>query len=340
MKTKYIARIAIGLQILALAAGGLVLSVLTGCGRSDNMAREVAREDAEDRKRATEDRNREAALKKEIAASNAKAAREEAQRLKQAEEKEKAEEAESQAGDETNAKAAFKKFESFNLNPQITISEKLKKYNAVADLRGEQIRELQKLHGQKDWIGLMEALGITFGQGEWINKSLPKEPTINRAFSALDSKEYFVTLKTGTPIPMDEVTVPESISHHSGGLHHALFLVAMKKPFHLNPDDAPFEWDTHGWQQHPDNGGFMRKWDIRVDEMFIFLGETPISPFPDGLNTLDVALFKIRTAYEDQAKKLSEKKKLGDIGEAERTKALADLRATLRSQIVALLSKY
>jgi hypothetical protein len=138
---------------------------------------------------------------------------------------------------------------------------------------------------------------------------------------------------------MEEVTVPENVCRRSGGLHHALFLVAMKKPFFLHPDDAPIEWETD-WQEHPDSGGFMRKWDIRVDEMFIFLGETPISPSPDGLNTLDVALFKIRTSYENQATKLSEKKKLGDIGEAERTKALADLRATVRSQIVALLSKY
>lgn len=331
MKTKRVTGVVIGLQIMSLAAGVFTLSAVTGCRRSDDMAQEVAREAAADRKR-------EAALQKEVAASEAKAAREDAQRQKQAEEKEKAEEARIQAGDEKDAKAAFAQFESVNLNPQITISGKLKKYATVADLRGEQIRELQKLHGQKDWLALMKALGITYDPDGWLSKSLPKEPTINRAFSDLDSKEYFITLKPGTPIPMEEVTVPENVCHRSGGLQQALFLVAMKKPFHLHPNDAPFEWDAYDWQEHPDSGGFMHKWDIRSDELFVFLGETPINPTHPG--TLHDTFYKIRDTYENAAKKLEEKKKLGDIGEAERTKALADLRATLRSQIVALLSKY
>jgi hypothetical protein len=324
MKTKQVAGIAFGMQVVKMATGLLAFSVLAGCGRSDDMAREVARETAEDRKR-------EATLQTDVAASEAKSAREDAQRLKQAEEKEKAEDAQLQEGDEKDAKAALKQFEFVNLNPQITISEKLKKFAAVADLRGEQIRELQRLHGQKDWIGLIKALGITYDPDEWLSKSLPKEPTINRAFSDLDSKEYFITLKTGTPIPMEEICYQKDNLQ----LHHALYLIAMKKPFH--PNDAPFEWDAYDWKEHPDSG-FMHKWNIRTDELFLLLGETPVYATQPG--TMEDTLCGMRKAYEDAAVKLDEKKKLGDIDESQWAKSLADLRATLRNQIAALLAKY
>ncbi len=320
-------------MVVVVSVGAAVM--LSGCGKSESRREyEKAMREAdadvqkmnagmakEDKQRAESERK----FKQEEAARQAAIKKQEDDRNK-----------EERASNEKAAKEDIQRLAALVVEPPVSISGKLRGFGMTTSYRGENLDPLQKLYKAKDWNGVIKAVGCGPDKRPWFTPTLPGPEATGFALQELQGKDFKLLAKTTQPLPFKKISVPESISHRVGGIGHALFFVAIPNRFN-RPEDEPFRYDA-SWDEHPDGNGYLHEWNTYTAEIFLFFGEQPISPYPDGV--LQDKLDKLQRDYEDKARKAVQKKELGESTQSQLDQEIVRLRATVRSSLAALVNQY
>ena len=318
---------------ILITIGGLL--ILTGCGKS-----KAKREYEKAMREANADIEKMNARMKKDAEQQAKVQREikqrEADRLARAKREQAERDAREKSAEQDAVRESIADISKMVLKPSVAVSAKLRSFGAVTEFRGEDLQALQKLHANRDWNGLIKRLGFGPDKTDWLSSSSPGVQAANQAKWKLDRTDFNLFVRTRTALPFDKISVPESRSHRVGGIGHALFFV--KIPTRYNrPEDEPFRWDA-SWDKHPDGNGYLHEWDTGDAEIFLMFGEKPINPYPDGV--LQDKLDTLSRQYQEQARKLVQKKKLGELSETDLTSQISRLRSQVKGKLTALLQQY